>query len=569
MARRSILGLVSARSIPVKSLVLALTSPIFVFILGCEPVPPLPSKLNNLGQSSEEVKYSTEFESQLSLAVFPLVNLGPNSTESWIGPTLTELLISDLSHWPKLNVVSRRALNAILREQWFQYQSSDPEELVRLGRIRGGEIVLHGGFFQQGDLVTVDVKLIDVETGIVTGTVRAQKNVTELPVLEQTLVRGIVEHLDEFSAIVRHRRSLKDEASMEQSFDRVAPSSLEGSPLKGGVDSRPVFPEEAFGNLQKLTQRRLEQMRFAQEFYEKILTVEMGSPRYHIEESSEKLGRRVPVIKIPFSVFVELDRVQNLIANMGMDEFDGQIVIEHGALIIKKDKISNGDSFLLEQLLAPRRLFVRARSTQGEVLAVFSEFLWRTDRSMIEEDNRRVVIPIWPSPLLSGTAEFFVNWVQRDESTVTFDTVFAGAKPKEANITVEWVDPMEPMNLSPEVLETREFIIRKLQHLIQENWRPPISETLPLNDYLPSNKRSGRFLVRVVDGRVEGVRIIGTSSDYFFDKSLEQIKNYLNERCLWCQTEDFPSELPKTIDLRVQCTLMKDIRETSLGVRLP
>lgn len=535
-------------------------------VTGCRhpiAVPASPSPVVFLTREAEMVNPPL---SSFSLAVTPLINLGESSTPSWIGPTLTEIVISGLARFPQLTVVSRQALKAILREQWIQYRTADSEELVRPGRLQGAKILLQGGYWKHGDQIMVDMKLIDVETGVVEGVVQASGTTEELPVLEEKLVHGILAFLE----------TLPDKAGKRtrevRSVMRVPPAErleLEGAGLvsverldKGG----PVFPEETYLTLQKAAQYRLTMIQAGQALFDEDIIVEMGTPRTSFDEMSDFRSVSMPLMEIPVSVFLKGDRIRTILTEKMGSEPASRVHAGHNTLSINTNELPAGQRLFMDQFLIPRRLFLRARAERGDVLAVFSEFNWRTDRSITVEGAHRVMLSIWPTPFMTGTAEFPVTWVNRGDASVTVDAVFVPAIEKESDVTVEWIESPEQDPLTEGKAAGREALRSHFRQWIQERWLPPIAETLPLPDYLPGNKRTAQLILHVVDGMVSGVRIQSTSRDPLFDRSLQILKDLLLGQCVWCQAETTLPDIPRTVDLRVQCTLMKEIRSTSLGL---
>jgi TolB-like protein len=535
-------------------------------VTGCRQLTAVPAPLSSDGFLTGEVARVDPPLASLSLAVTPLVNLGEPSTPSWIGPTLTELLISDLARFPQLRVVSRQALNAILREQWIQHRTAASEELVRPGRLQGAEILLLGGYWKQGAQIMVDLKLVDVETGVVEGVVQASGTIEEFPVLEEYLVHRILARLEGWSDKAGKGGREGPSAMRVPSAERL---ELEGSgraPFERLGDAGPVFPAETYLTLQKATQDRLTMMQAGQALFDEDVIIEMGHPRPRIEESSEfKIGS-MSRMEIPVSVFLKADRIRRIFTETMEQGGASRVHVSHKTLSINTKELPEGPRLFMDQFLSPRRLFVRARVNRGEVMAVFSEFHWRTDRSLILEGVHQVMVPAWPNPFLTGTAEFPLRWIDRDDASVTFDAVFIPAIENETDVTVEWIESPEQDPLTEETTAKQNTLGSHLRQWIRERWLPPIAETLPLPDYLPGNKRTAQLILHIVEGTVSGVRIQSASRDPLFDRSLQILKDLLVGHCVWCQAQSTLPDIPQTADLRVQCTLMKEIGSTSLGL---
>jgi TolB-like protein len=132
-----------------------------------------------------------------SLAILPLDNLSNNARLHWLGRSLSEMLASDLAKWPSLSIIARDALGPVLREQWLQQRGfSSSISDVNLGNIQGVHYLVNGGFHQYGDNLTIDLQVIDVESGVVVSSLRAKGPEEEIPRLEHNLVMQMLTLFD-------------------------------------------------------------------------------------------------------------------------------------------------------------------------------------------------------------------------------------------------------------------------------------------------------------------------------------------------------------------------------------
>ena len=87
---------------------------------------------------------------------------------------MAELLIEDIvsvlfNRHGFRNIVERHRIDAIFREQNLQRSREfDPNTAVRIGRLVGAQYVVTGSFTRHGDSYRLAVRMLDVETGIVT-----------------------------------------------------------------------------------------------------------------------------------------------------------------------------------------------------------------------------------------------------------------------------------------------------------------------------------------------------------------------------------------------------------------
>jgi len=111
----------------------------------------------NLSQTAlEEVavlEVTPEFRAikQQSIAILPLENLSPESTESYFVSGMYDSLISNLGKINALQVTSRTSASRVNTSQGIPY----------VGRKLGVRYVIEGAVFRQGNRVRISVKLID------------------------------------------------------------------------------------------------------------------------------------------------------------------------------------------------------------------------------------------------------------------------------------------------------------------------------------------------------------------------------------------------------------------------
>jgi TolB-like protein len=96
------------------------------------------------------------------------------------------MLTSDLAKSPSLSIIARDALGPVLREQWLQQR----------GNIQGVHYLVSGGFHQHGENLTIDLQVVDVETGVIVSSLRAQGPEAEIPRLEHNLVMQMLALFD-------------------------------------------------------------------------------------------------------------------------------------------------------------------------------------------------------------------------------------------------------------------------------------------------------------------------------------------------------------------------------------
>jgi TolB-like protein len=79
---------------------------------------------------------------------------------------LSQMLISDVSTFPGVNVVERARLKALLEEQKLGRSGKvDPATAARVGKLLGARFLVLGNYFDLGPSVRIDARVVEVETG--------------------------------------------------------------------------------------------------------------------------------------------------------------------------------------------------------------------------------------------------------------------------------------------------------------------------------------------------------------------------------------------------------------------
>ena len=87
-------------------------------------------------------------------------------TEKDLGRTIADLLRNRISGTDKVNIIERQQLDQIVKEINFQFSDRiDPTTAVRLGKILGIQKILFGRISKLDTTYTIDVRLVDLETG--------------------------------------------------------------------------------------------------------------------------------------------------------------------------------------------------------------------------------------------------------------------------------------------------------------------------------------------------------------------------------------------------------------------
>ncbi len=508
-----------------------------------------------------------------TIGILPFENLNRSQQLTWLGRALAEMLTHDLAAWPFLSIVSRDALGDVLREQWIQQRGfSSPLAPIALGHIQGVRYLIRGGFYQQKNHLTIHLQILDVQTGVVVRTMSAQGSKEDLPRLEQNLVENLLQVFD----------SSFDLASAADSDDvKDEPYKLRESRVKEREQSLHPKELESFGthsvhgldlqlSLERITQQRLQVYQAAIAFWRDGWSMEMGQPTYDIGQATSYSASPTSLLRLPIALFMKTEAladVLGMVKGWGVDSF---IRFEPYGMVRDSRDTAGISQLFLEQVRQPRRMYVRALNEHGELLAVFSKWDWQTGTILQNSGPDEIRLPLWPQACVSGVAEFPVSWVERDGAHVTFDVVFEPISEEKRILVLEPVLTGEDKNEASRLPADEERdVLDPLQDWIQLKWSPPITETLPVDGYLPSNREAIQAILHVQGGNIVRVDYLNSSSNPLISRSLEELKSDLVGYCVSCSDEKNSSTNLVFDAIRLQLILVKDLHALRIGSRSP
>jgi hypothetical protein len=296
----------------------------------------------------------------------------------------------------------------------------------------------------------------------------------------------------------------------------------------------------------------------------------MGEPFYHVWQLSNQTTRSVPIITLPISVFFPPHRLTDVFEKVWNAGTDPGVRFDADGFRITTDEGSGANQLFIEHFHKPRRIFVRALDDQGRVLAVFSDWAWRTESRIQMPDPQWVSIPMWPKPFITGLAQFPVDWVEREGHHVTFEVVVVPVPDEKIGVIVEHLEESEEdKNVAFDPAHQEEVLLQTVEKLIRSHWKPAITEGLPLLGYLPGNKRTAVGVVHIQDGKIVQVQFQNWPDEPIFIKSLNDLQSNLLGSCVECQDSNLVVPLSSRFSkiFRLQLTLVKDIHALQLGSR--
>jgi serine/threonine protein kinase len=121
-----------------------------------------------------------------SVAVMPFVNASADPNVEYLSDGITETLINSLTHIPDLRIVARSTV--------FRYKGKeiDPQTV---GTQLGVQALMTGSVRQQGDILTIQVELVDTTNGSQLWGQQYQRKVSDLLEVQQDISREVSKNL--------------------------------------------------------------------------------------------------------------------------------------------------------------------------------------------------------------------------------------------------------------------------------------------------------------------------------------------------------------------------------------
>lgn len=106
-----------------------------------------------------------------AVAVLPFTNVSGQASDAWIGRGIAETVVVDLERGGAVSVVGPDALADEARRQDIELREDD-RKAIELARRLGARWLVAGGYQRLGDQVRITTRVLDVETGAVTRTLK-------------------------------------------------------------------------------------------------------------------------------------------------------------------------------------------------------------------------------------------------------------------------------------------------------------------------------------------------------------------------------------------------------------
>lgn len=156
---------------------------------------------------------------------------------------LADMLITDLAHLEKLQIVERERLNQVLGElKLSKSKFIDPKTAQKLGKGLAAELIMTGSFALSGDVMRVDVRVIEVQSAKVAASEKVEGKKQDFFAIEKDLVDVLVKTLN-LKLSSGERSSLRSNAT--QSFDawRKYSAGLDAKDRGDEAEAQRLFQE--------------------------------------------------------------------------------------------------------------------------------------------------------------------------------------------------------------------------------------------------------------------------------------------------------------------------------------
>ena len=151
----------------------------------------------------------------ISLAILPFRNASGDSSLDWLGPSLAEMLRTDIGRSASLRTVPSDRLHQILRDLRISADSDlDPPTLRKLAKFSNADTVIWGQYVKFGNEIRIDATLEDV------------KRQRSIPLKAQAPSQsGLQAAIDQLAQSIRDGLSLSSDALAELKATAFKPST--------------------------------------------------------------------------------------------------------------------------------------------------------------------------------------------------------------------------------------------------------------------------------------------------------------------------------------------------------
>jgi TolB-like protein len=464
---------------------------------------------------------------------------------AWVRKGLADMLITDLSQAPGMEVVQRERLDDVIREQSLQAVGRVEEKsMVRIGRLTGATVILLGSATRVGNILRLDAQLLDVERGTILGAASVDGRLDEVLALEKQLASRILSFLrrDPGWQTAPPTRPYPPSRDAAEALYRDLAATGEGD-----IDEALAKLDTAL----KKEPRYADGERRYERALRKVETARLwtrGSGQNGGDEDRVRLGTRLADDLFREGLLAEADPAA---ANGGplqiLVRFDGATVErvrqeierlggtaeEEGSALILRLPQSEIRSGIVRAVEARRRVFLHLQTPDGRQVAIYSrlkewegqQWIWAAKGGDVVLDvGRRFTqtLPL-PSVLFEGlplSLWITLEPVPHEQAVLQVELIRTGDDGRETVLSPRAEGQIRDAALKSELSDSKIEELRiALGREFEQLWNPDVWERTPGPGYLPSARRSIIVSAQIHSRKLTGPRILGASGDRPFDEA--------------------------------------------------
>nr|MBI3612537.1 hypothetical protein [Nitrospirota bacterium] len=500
------------------------------------------------------VAAGAKFPASLVLSVLYFEDRTKIPDLAWLRRGMADMLVAEFARNPSLVVVQRERLEEVFREQAFQLSGRVADESsVRVGRMTGATVLVSGSMSYVDGQVRIDAQLMGVEQGIILGTASAQGPASDVSATARSLVAKVVELLPSgghrvvtegegqnlvqaakandagelhsregklFQALEEFERAVAADPSNPSARSNYA-KTVKG--LSGADLLRTSQADGAAGGNRRMVSRLVERLTGSG------LDAEVGAVRSELAPDGSVL-LRVPVrFRLAASAVAALvESTQALGGTIQRKPGGPAGPSESAGMDVLLSSRPDLNREFVKQLGSPRRIYLRLLSSEGQTIAIYSNWRgWQLGTWVSPLDEQRVRID---SAMVLDSEARFMGLTPEQVAGVRGAKVTVDAVPRERiTLRLEVSDPDEGKSEPGRTrsrpglptTEPEEEGLQALRAELEQAWSPPITERGWGRGYLPGNERTAvvtAMMDRGSPGPLEGLRLTKLSGDTEFDQ---------------------------------------------------
>jgi len=130
------------------------------------------------------------------ISILPLKNNTQNSKFDWISMCIPDMMISDISKFKTFQIIEKKDLNSIYQEQYNSNSDEfNDEQAIKIGNLYTSTHIITGNYYLIDNKIRIDLKVLNLETGVIVTSVGLTSSNEELLTSEKVLVKDLLTNL--------------------------------------------------------------------------------------------------------------------------------------------------------------------------------------------------------------------------------------------------------------------------------------------------------------------------------------------------------------------------------------